>query len=802
MSTVAPVICANDTFFLGGQSFHADRTTGEVVLAGASANGCDSTITVNLSFFDAAVSTVAPVICANDTFFLGGQSFHADRTTGEVVLAGASANGCDSTITVNLSFFDAAVSTVAPVICASDTFFLGGQSFQADRTTGDVVLAGASANGCDSTVTVNLSFFDAALGSVAPVICASDTFFLGGQSFQADRTTGEVVLAGASANGCDSTVTVNLSFFDAALGSVNPVLCPGDTFFLAGRAFFAGSPTGDVVLAGQSANGCDSTIAVNVTFFAPAAAPLNPTVCATDTFFLAGEAFHADRLTGDVVLENAAASGCDSTVSVSLSFFPQVSGVLDTTICAGTGFTYGGRFFDVAVENELVTLAGIPTANGCDSLVAVTVRLRDVPNLIISGDGITCDDGILDISLTYDGPAEASVVLSSNPGETITLVAGTTTIQRPLPVGTTVTILSATDGGPCDLVTSGSITVTASDLSVGIDVISGDGIYAVSCADGSDGQIAAVTSGGTAPFSFDWNTGDETQMVDGLSAGTYSLIVTSGRGCQASASINLNEPDVLAVQIGRIPATCLLPDPALIVRNIGGGVGPYVVGTGNEVFTPVDNLPDTLTARVGTTVFTLEDANGCLLTQEFDFAPAPTGEVQVSPVRSLILRGDSVELTVLTDLDATGYLVTPGDTGLVTRPDFFVAPDSTTTYLITAVDSAGCTASAEALVVVDQFVPVYAPTAFSPNLDGNNDRFRIYGRRSVEAFSDFAIFDRWGNRVYDLAGPVSPQDENWGWDGTASDGRLRQAGVYVFSITVTFADGRTQVVKGDFVLAR
>ena len=333
--------------------------------------------------------------------------------------------------------------------------------------------------------------------------------------------------------------------------------------------------------------------------------------------------------------------------------------------------------------------------------------------------------------------------------------------------------------------------------------MSGDDLYAVSCAGGEDGQIMAVPTGGLAPFSYDWNTGDDTQVVGELGTGDYSLIVTSGRGCQASASVRLTAPDSLVVQLREIPATCVNPTPALVIQNISGGVEPFVYSTnGGNSFFPVTNFPDTANAQVGRTAFVLEDSKGCILNQEFEFAPPPVGDIIITPDFSVITLGESVEITVLTDLNAAGYQLTPGPDSLIAAPSFFVTPDTTTRYQVTAVDEDGCTVSGESLVVVDRFIPVYAPTAFSPNQDGNNDLYRVYGRRNVASFSNFSIFDRWGNRVFDFPGPVGPRDENWGWDGRTIDGKLRQSGVYVFSVTVTFTDGRTKEVKGDLVLVR
>ncbi|MEM7036449.1 MAG: T9SS type B sorting domain-containing protein [Bacteroidota bacterium] len=66
--------------------------------------------------------------------------------------------------------------------------------------------------------------------------------------------------------------------------------------------------------------------------------------------------------------------------------------------------------------------------------------------------------------------------------------------------------------------------------------------------------------------------------------------------------------------------------------------------------------------------------------------------------------------------------------------------------------------------MVDERIPVFAPTAFSPNGDGNNDIYRFYVGPTVEEVSLIRIFDRWGNMVYE-DGPYPAFDNSRGWDG-------------------------------------
>ncbi len=665
-------------------------------------------------------------------------------------------------------------------------------------------LAVTDANGCSRDVNESreVSPFPPALGSLDTTLCRQDTLRYFGEIFHLGRMNDDVTIPLPSVNGCDSTVSVSLTFFAPALGALDTTLCAGDTLRYFNELFHAGRTNDEVIIPLPSVNGCDSTVSVSLTFFAPALGALDTMLCTGDTLRYFDEIFHAGRTNDEVIIPLPSVNGCDSTVAVSLDFYPLATSTIDTLICEGDFFFVGSVRFDGPTNNQIVILAGA-SGQGCDSLVSVSVGMIALPEISISGDGFICTDGLLDITLNYDGTGTATVELSSQPGEFFQITPGQTVIERMVVAGTTISILSASDDGPCAPITSGSIQVETSDLELRIEVTSGDGLYAVSCPGESDGSLLATPSGDLGPYTYEWSTGENGRSLDGLSAGVYSLIVTSSRGCQDTAQAALFAPPVLVASIDTLPASCLQPSPQIILRDIAGGTGPYLYSINDQNgFRQVGSLPNTIDAIVGTTRFQLEDSRGCRLAENFSFAPPPTGEIVVTPGLSVITRGDSVRLQVLTDLNADQYLVSPGSSEPISSSSFFVAPEITTTYEITAIDELGCTTTTTAKVVVDRYVPVYIPNAFSPNGDGVNDTYRIYGRKEVVSFSNFAIFNRWGQQVYILDGPVSPQDVNWGWDGTTQEGRLHEQGVYVFTITVTFANGTTQTFKGDLVLMR
>jgi gliding motility-associated-like protein len=86
-------------------------------------------------------------------------------------------------------------------------------------------------------------------------------------------------------------------------------------------------------------------------------------------------------------------------------------------------------------------------------------------------------------------------------------------------------------------------------------------------------------------------------------------------------------------------------------------------------------------------------------------------------------------------------------------------PTETTTYMVTAVDEFGCSATASVTITVFQENKSILPNAFSPNGDGVDDIFHVTGKNIVSV--DLYIYNRWGNEIY-AATDISTEE---GWDG-------------------------------------
>lgn len=149
------------------------------------------------------------------------------------------------------------------------------------------------------------------------------------------------------------------------------------------------------------------------------------------------------------------------------------------------------------------------------------------------------------------------------------------------------------------------------------------------------------------------------------------------------------------------------------------------------------------------------------------------------------IPGAIVEFRVASTLPLTEYQWSFGD-----RSPFVTGPNPVHEYQypgkyevrVNTTDLYGCEASIEGLVEVKRQVDIFTPTAFTPNQDGNNDRYRVQAV-NVRDFN-IQIFNRWGQMVFES------DDPGFEWDGiSVTSQRPVNEGVYVVVVRALDLDG-------------
>ena len=127
-------------------------------------------------------------------------------------------------------------------------------------------------------------------------------------------------------------------------------------------------------------------------------------------------------------------------------------------------------------------------------------------------------------------------------------------------------------------------------------------------------------------------------------------------------------------------------------------------------------------------------------------------------------------------------------------------PKKTTTYTVRVSNEHGCEAVDDVTIFVEcSNSLIFMANTFTPNGDGNNDRFYPQGK-GMSVIRRFRVYNRWGELMHDVQN-VPPNQEMYGWDGTFKGEQLRPD-VYVYILDAVCETGEPMQIKGDISLIR
>ncbi len=323
------------------------------------------------------------------------------------------------------------------------------------------------------------------------------------------------------------------------------------------------------------------------------------------------------------------------------------------------------------------------------------------------------------------------------------------------------------------------------------------------------GPLSGSNSTGQGNLSFQWSTldggiiGPSDQMdIQPSGPGTYVLtILDPVNGCTDTDEVSITFGGGLSVQeIVVDPPLCFGEATGqLTVESVIGGQAPFTATVGSTSFT----VPGQISGLTGGQyAIQVADAFGCFWDSTLTIDEPP-----------VLVMDLGVDLTVEygASLVVAPELISPGS-GIVSYewsdvdsllctgcPQLTITPATDQFIMLTVKDQNGCEAVDQIGIRVIIRRRVYVPNSFSPDLNGINDVFSVYGGESVERVKSMAVYDRWGNALFlmeDL-----PADGIAGWDGTYR-GDPMDPGVYVYVVEIVFKDGSSRLYKGDLQLMR
>ncbi len=299
----------------------------------------------------------------------------------------------------------------------------------------------------------------------------------------------------------------------------------------------------------------------------------------------------------------------------------------------------------------------ITDANGCSVVAAVTVELSPEGLWVMSTfTDATCPD-------ECDGTAYVGAMTGTPPFEYIWTDPDMQTTAEATGLCPGQYFVTVTDVNGCTNLDSVIISAP-SDIIIDLDVNDFD------CQSGDLGSITATVSGGTPPYSYEWDTGDTTAAITDLDAGTYVLTVTDANDCEAIASAVITgaNPDA-----GTLTAdgaeVCLVDSSAQLVAIPNGDA---VVPSGYEIIYVLTSGPGLVILDVNTDPEFFVTEGGTYKIHTLVYDPTTLDLSIVTPgvtngfdVNGLLVQGGG-DICASLDVDGADFNVDDPDAGTLT----------------------------------------------------------------------------------------------------------------------------------------
>lgn len=679
-----------------------------------------------------------------------------------------------------------------------------------------------------------------------------------------------VLITDASNDTTSQCVTVDDYTYEAF---ISDGLCPGGSYTLPDNSVV--TEPGDYPVYFQTGLGCDSLITLSLSFFPTQNYEINKQICENHTYILPDGT--EVGVTGTYQLDYQNIFGCDSNYTVNLIVTNPIHMSLDTLFCEGTPYVLPDGSETSAEGFYEILVPGDPTS--CDTLFAVTLAFHPGFQINIEEQNdISCfgeTDG--SISLSVSGTTSPYVYVWSDGLDH-------DSIAEALPPGEY--IINVSDLNGCEKEVSVVIyEPTAIELS-----LSGDTLICL----GSQSQLLVEGNGGTGSLIYHWNTtyADSGNIaVAPIDDTTYSVYAEDENGC-------ISEPvetvvSVILMDIGLLSLTSdttICPEDSVSIYGsysgnyppyefnwsggIGNGQGPHYVSLnqpmtyvltvsdvcGNTVSedvlvdlfeSPESLVPDQLISGCSPLEIELYDPINTASDYTHEWVLSNTDTYFGNPVNFILEEPGIYEVSLIvtspagcsatsqstmpievyelplasftasswsTSMDEPEIIFSDNSAGnvfnswtidgsvFVNQSEITYAFADTGVYAIQLIieNEFGCRDSLTQWVNINVGYVVDVPNAFTPAVGSGDNPYFDPTSTTNTVFYPFmeyveeykmSIFNRWGELIFEST------EEAKGWNGTYRDKPCPQD-VYVYKIELEYSDGKKATKVGDIALFR
>lgn len=309
------------------------------------------------------------------------------------------------------------------------------------------------------------------------------------------------------------------------------------------------------------------------------------------------------------------------------------------------------------------------------------------------------------------------------------------------------------------------------------------------------GKSATLTASGAVNYTWlpanNLNTPNGAVVIASPNSNTTYTVIGSNTysnvTCSAQKNITIYVvPYITNATVSESVAVCL-GQPAKLIAS-GGSINTWW---------PIDNMDDPNAAEVHvtspvTTVYSVNISNNglCPVTR--------TVLVQVNPLPTVDAGRDTTF-----NINEPMYIAAIGS-GVITwidGPNIYckncpmtqVFPTKSTCYTVKATNEFGCAITDQICIEITQEHLIYVPNSFTPNNDGLNDEFKVYG--DGLSIIKMTIYDRWGKELYFKEG------DDAAWNGKYQD-EVCEEGVYIYRFLYRAISGQKIYKAGSLTLLK
>ena len=234
----------------------------------------------------------------------------------------------------------------------------------------------------------------------------------------------------------------------------------------------------------------------------------------------------------------------------------------------------------------------------------------------------------------------------------------------------------------------------------------------INCFSQATGSIILTVTGGTAPYTYIWSSGETTKDLSNKAAGTYNVTITDAKSCTKTETADITQPTAAVSAINSVTnVKCNSGNDGAISLTVSGGTAPFTYSWTSTNFTATTK--DIATLVAGGYSVTITDSKNCALT---------LGPIQVTQPAAMVITPSVTNTSCTGNTGTINVTVTGGAAPLTykwTGPNNFNSTNSNISgleagsYILEVTDNNSCKKTATVSVVANS-------RTFGVNFDATN----------------------------------------------------------------------------------